>query len=137
MILGMGTDIVKVSRLQSWEHKPDYLRKIFSEQEIEYCTKPVFKPNCLAARFAAKEAFFKALSQTLVQLNMIQKEFALLFACKHVEVVKSTWDVPKLKINWGAFEKVIEQKLPKLQTFLSLSHEKDMAVAFVIVSSNY
>ena len=88
----------------------------------------------LASRFAAKEAFYKALSASLIKLNLNKKEFLFLFSCKNVEVLKLEWGVPVFNINWPAFEKKIGLKIPKLTVDLSISHEKDFALAFVIIS---
>lgn len=134
MVIGIGTDIVTVKRFASWEDKPKQLRKIFSDQEIAYCTQPVFSATQFAARFAAKEAFFKALSQALVYFKLNKKEFSLLFACKHIEVIKGKWDVPEVSINWGAFEAVIGEKIPEFDVKLSISHEATTALAFVIIT---
>ena len=64
MICGIGIDIVEIDRIkdavQKWGDK--FLRKIFNENEIAYCYKNKNPFQCLAARFAAKEAFIKALS---------------------------------------------------------------------------
>ena len=61
-IYGIGIDIVKISRLEKLLKKKDYLKRIFSKKEIQKCSK---KKNtfysCFAKRFAAKEAFSKAL----------------------------------------------------------------------------
>jgi holo-[acyl-carrier protein] synthase len=132
MILGIGTDIVHIKRLQKWsDFSYDQLRRVFAKQELIDASRPA----SLAARFAAKEAFFKALSTALVKLGYTNKEFSMLFLCRHVSVVKSTWDVPVLKIDWAEIEAKIEQKLPKLKVELSISHEKEYAVAFVIIFS--
>ena len=63
MIFGIGTDLVEVSRvekiLQKWGEK--FLKKVFSQNEIEYCKKKAFPAIHFAARFAAKESFLKSL----------------------------------------------------------------------------
>jgi phosphopantetheine--protein transferase-like protein len=158
MIFGLGTDIVDVSRFVSWADAPEArVLKIFSEQELIDCLQdsnktsqdlpsniqvavkisdapPKYIPEKLAARFAAKEAFFKALSSALVKLNLTNQEFSLMFACRHVQVSKTTWGVPVLLVDWVAFEEKIGSKIPKFQVDLSISHEKNCALAVVIVS---
>ena len=66
MIKGIGIDIVEIDRIrdavQRWRDK--FLEKIFNDSEISYCYKRKSVFQCLAARFAAKEAFIKALSDS-------------------------------------------------------------------------
>lgn len=154
MILGIGTDIVKIDRFKNWKdhflgqpvdgtHKCGIipLKRIFSEVELADCRRdnPAGDKNCsydlegLAVRFAAKEALFKALSAALVKLEITKNEFSLLFLCRHASVEKTTWDVPALKINWSAIEEVVGV-LPKISADLSLSHEKEFAIATVVLS---
>ena len=138
MILGIGSDIVQVDRFNSWtDFSHERLLKVFSESELKDClfsssldTKK-YIPQKLASRFAAKEAFFKALSATLVSLGYTQHTFPLLFACKHISLVKTTWGVPTLKINWQAFEEKIQQNLPKISVNVSIADEHNHVVAFV------
>lgn len=136
MILGVGADIVQVDRFNSWKkYSKDQLLRVFSEQELKFGLKDgEYSLEFLASRFAAKEAFYKALSQTLVNLKLTKNIFPFLFACKHVEVIKPVWGVPELKVDWEAFEEKIENELPELSTLISLSHEKSHVVAFVIIS---
>lgn len=136
MILGIGTDIVKVSRFNSWKNlDKNKFRHLFSEQELKLCYKKAnLDYQSLASRFAAKEAFYKALSSSLIKLNLNKKEFLFLFSCKNVEILKEEWGVPKFKINWDAFEEKIGIKIPQLNVDLSISHEKKYAIAFVVIS---
>ena len=137
MILGIGTDIVKVSRFNSWKNLDrDKLLHIFSKSELDLCYKnEKLDFQSLASRFAAKEAFYKALSASLVKLNLNKKTFLFLFSCKNIEVLKYEWGVPILKVDWPAFEKKIGVKIPEFNINISISHEKDYAIAFVIISS--
>src|SRR4051794_13414777 len=62
MIIGIGTDIIEVERVKhKVESGKGFREKVFSKNEIEYCETQTFKAENYAARFAAKEAFFKAL----------------------------------------------------------------------------
>ena len=47
--------------------------------------------------------------------------------------MSGSWEVPQLVVDWGFFEKRLATKLPDLDTNLSISHEKDYAVAYVII----
>ena len=136
MILGVGTDIVQVDRFKSWQNysKKQFLQ-IFSENELNDCAGgKELNLECLASRFAAKESFFKALSASLVKLNLTENEFSFMFACQNVEMIKPVWGVPQLKIDWKVFEQKVGNQLPNLQVDLSISHEKSFAISFVVIS---
>ena len=60
-IFGVGTDIIQVNRLKKSLKKKFFLSRIFSDEEIIKCKKTKINSNCFAKRFAAKEAFSKAL----------------------------------------------------------------------------
>ncbi|MGQ9596514.1 MAG: holo-ACP synthase [Thermoproteota archaeon] len=63
MIIGIGVDVVSISRIKRAVEKGGkrFLRRVFSERELEYCFRSGYSYERLAARFAAKEAVFKAL----------------------------------------------------------------------------
>ena len=60
-IYGVGTDIVKVDRIKKSIRNKYFISRIFNENEIQKCKKLKKNYNCYAKRFAAKEAFSKAL----------------------------------------------------------------------------
>ena len=60
-IFGIGTDIVKVSRVKKTLQKKTVINRLFNKNEILKCNKTQKINNCYAKRFAAKEAFAKAL----------------------------------------------------------------------------
>ena len=60
-IYGIGTDIVSIKRIKLSLKKKLFIKRIFNEQEVNKCKKVTTKYNCYAKRFAAKEAFAKAL----------------------------------------------------------------------------
>ena len=60
-IFGIGTDIVSVDRIKNSLKKKNFVNRIFNEKEILKCKKNNNSFNCYAKRFAAKEAFSKAL----------------------------------------------------------------------------
>jgi len=131
----IGTDIVAIERLKRFESfSYDQMRRIFSGEELDYCKLgDSFDWEKLAARFAAKEAFFKALSAALVALGKTKHEFSFLFLCQHVSVSKITWDVPVLVVTWEAIEEKVGEKLPDLRAEVSISHEKSHAIATVLL----
>lgn len=135
MILCLGVDIVKVDRLNRW---PDFSRKqllkIFSEEELDYCfSNDNLTIQRMAVCFSVKESFFKALSSSLVKLNMTTTTFTFMFACNYVSFSKTTWGVPVLKIDWVSFEKKINHKLPNIMSEVSVAHEKDYTYSSVIL----
>lgn len=136
MILGVGTDIVRVDRFERWkDFTPYYLRRVFSEQEILDCSDDgTFDRQSFAARFAAKEAVFKALSASLVKLGLTNYEFSFLFFCKYIQVTKPVWDVPQAIVDWNAIEARIGESLPPLQIDLSISHEQGYTIAFAVIT---
>ena len=64
-IYGIGTDIVKTSRIKKLLKKKGILERLFNKEEIKKCKKIKNSSNCFAKRFAAKEAFSKALGTGL------------------------------------------------------------------------
>jgi len=64
MVLGLGIDIIEIDRVKKSIEKygDKFLDKVFTEGEINYCNKKFNKYQHYAARFAAKEAVYKALS---------------------------------------------------------------------------
>ena len=115
MIFGIGVDIIEVERIQSLAEKnPKFLTRIFTDTEIAYCLKKKNKYLHLAARFAAKEAFFKAIGRQIPWTDIGIK------------------NLPSGKPVLEIFSKEI---FLFSETNVSLSHLKDYAVATVILSS--
>lgn len=137
-ILGIGTDIVAVERFTLWAEYPEHkLLRIFVREELADCmlSNSLYCSERLAVRFAAKEAFYKALSSALLALNCTKKSFSLLSICSLVHVIKEpVWQVPQLKVDWIAFNGIVGVQLSQLKVHLTLAHEQQAAVAFVIIS---
>jgi holo-[acyl-carrier protein] synthase len=121
MIIGIGTDIVEVPRILKSIENEAFKLKVFSGNEIAYCETKVNKAENYAVRFAAKEAFLKALGTGLrgdIVLN---------------EIEVSNDDLGKPSINLiGKSGQIITDKKIKT-THLSLSHTKEMALAMVVL----
>lgn len=122
MIFGIGTDIVAVARLRTmWErHGEKVLERILAAQEIAEFTKAADKGRFLAKRFAAKEAFSKALG-TGVRPPATLSAIAVL----HDQLGK-----PMLEFS-PALHALLEEK--NLKAHLSISDEAEYAVAYVIL----
>ena len=126
-ILGTGIDIVDNYRLKKLliKKKSNFKNKIFTNNEIAYCEKKSNITNCYSKRFAAKEAFVKALG-TGFRKNINFKD---------IEVVNNHYGKPDLLINKRVINKIKTSfKVKKFNILLSISDEKKYAIASVIIS---
>lgn len=121
MKVNCGIDIIEVSRIQdSIENLGDkFLNKIFTPLEIEYCmSKKQMKYQHFAARFAAKEAIFKAMS------NLLEDKYEITWT--DVEILNNEIGKPVVHFINKAYHSIE-------QIDISLSHLKDYAVANCII----
>ena len=126
MIVGIGTDAVEIKRFEHWStYTQKKLKRIFSEEEISYSLKNKCKSaERFAARFAAKEAFYKAISHAQQPKTL----FNFISMCPHV-YIKNKNNIPHLCVTW---EKIgPEQK--QYKAHLSVAHTGNMAIAFVVL----
>jgi len=124
-VVGLGTDLARSSRFERLlnEGRQGVLERLFTSAERRYClTKKNPAPH-LAARFAAKEAFLKALGLGLRQGLRWQD----------VEVVRDQLGRPSLELRGRAAELVRVRGITA--THLSYSHDGDYAVATVILEA--
>lgn len=108
--IGIGIDIVDVEKFKEipFKSKPDFYKKLFTKSEIKYCLKYKNYFEHFAAKFAIKEAVKKSIHDK-IQMNEIETYH-----------IKSK---PQIRLK----------KLEKKYTFyVSVSHEKNLAVAVVI-----
>ena len=123
-IHGIGLDVVNINRVKSIIIKKNSFKKrIFSNKEISFCQKRKDKYACFAKRFAAKEAFSKALGTGISN--------GLYF--KDIEINNDKKGKPYLTIKNKSLQivnKVLKRK--KFKVFLSLTDEKSYALANVI-----
>jgi holo-[acyl-carrier protein] synthase len=121
VIIGIGVDIVDTSRLRRWIEKPAILQRFFHPRELESALKRGGSaPLSLAARFAAKEAYGKALGTGMRGLVL-----------RDIEVKNSHNGKPEIILHGsaeGAFIGVGGKRL-----HLSLTHERKAAVAMVVI----
>ena len=124
-LFGVGTDIIQVKRLKKSLNKKPFLSRIYSKEEILKCKRSKVNSNCFAKRFAAKEAFSKALG------TGISKGVSF----NEIVVLNEKSGKPYIKLI-NKTKKIVERKLKKKKYKISLSiaDEKDYAVAFVTIS---
>ena len=126
-VLGTGIDIVENYRLKKLllKKKSNFKNKIFTNNEIAYCKKKSNITNCYSKRFAAKEAFVKALG-TGFRKNINFKD---------IEVVNNHYGKPYLLINKRIINKIKTSfKVKKFNILLSISDETKYSIASVIIS---
>ena len=123
MIFGTGTDIIEVARMKKHLENNDALKaKLFTKAEQDYAEKgKVTVWQRYAARFAAKEAFFKALG-TGYRYGM---------AFHEIEVKNDELGKPFIEPHGKVKDYLITQKVSEIH--LTISHVKEMASAFVIL----
>lgn len=123
MIIGIGTDIAEVPRIAKSIENNSFKEKVFSVKEISYCETKANKAESFAARFAAKEAFFKALG-TGWRGGM---------AFNEVEVENDDLGKPTINLLGQTAEMLKDKKIRIIH--VSLSHIKDVAMATVVLEA--
>lgn len=115
MIKGVGIDIIEIDRIKDSVEKygASFLNKIYTNKELDYCClKNRYKFPELSVRFAAKEAFAKAMGTGISAIGW-----------KSIEIVNDKLGKPQIYLKGKLAKKV----------FVSLSHGRDYAVATVYV----
>jgi len=120
MILGVGTDIIEIQRIRKAGRREAFLQRVFSPRELAVCRQKADFFASLAVRFAAKEAVLKALGTGLS-------------GCKwqDVEVLSSAAGQPVVELSGGAGNIAGQKGVARIT--LSVSHSREMAVAFCVV----
>lgn len=123
MILGTGIDVVHVSRLNRWLKNRKLMERFFHEEEIiASLSRGKSAALSLAARFAAKEAFGKALGTGLKGI-----------ALKDILVRNNNEGKPELLVVNSAFTAFVNSGAKRIH--LSMTHESDNAIAIVILEA--
>jgi len=121
MIIGIGIDIIEIKRLERWINDPKLLKRYFHDDELQ--SAPDNKTSLtqtLAARFAAKEAFGKALGTGLAQISL-----------KDIMIKNNENGKPEIRLFGSAQEAFGKSGAAKAH--VSLSHEKENAIALIIL----
>ncbi len=112
-VCGIGVDCEHISRFKNPEKK--LLLRVFTKKEIDYCKSKSNPSQHFAARFAGKEAVIKAFG------NIDKKIFF-----NKIEIINGKGGGPVVKI--------MEKSLSRYGVKISMSHGKDMAIAFAVVT---
>ena len=121
MIIGTGIDIIEIERIENSCKNQRFIDRVFTPGERKYSLSKVKYAQHLAARFASKEACMKALGKG--------------FSFQDIEVVNEESGKPMLRLKGKAQEEA--EKLGVRSKFLSISHSKNMAIAFVLLEGGF
>ena len=115
----IGIDIVEIKRLERVSKKwgKPFLSKVFTNRELAYARSKRFPEQHLAARFAAKEAIFKALGE--VERNFV--------GWKNIEILNDAYGKPV--VHWHNDAEAVRKKRKLKGAVVSLSHTENYAVA--------
>ena len=123
MITGIGIDVVHVHRMQRWHNIPGLLERFFHPDELsEVLAKGSGADLSLAARFAAKEAFGKALGTGLAGIVL-----------KDIMVKNRHNGQPEIMVSGTASAAL--NKSGAVRIHVSLTHERDNAIAMVVLEN--
>jgi holo-[acyl-carrier protein] synthase len=124
MIKGIGTDIAAIGRIREMIRKygDHFLRKVFTDAEIDFCNRKVDAVVHFTGRWAAKEAFYKALPMSCQRFS----------SWKRIQIVAlSGSGRPVIEICGDRLRERIAREA--ISTFhVSISHEKEYCIGFVV-----
>lgn len=124
MVIGVGVDIVEISRItRALDKGVSLMRKVFTPEEVSYCSQRKNRYQHFAGRFAAKEAALKALG-TGWQNGIRWKD---------VEVTAGKMGRPELQLHGKASE--VFQQSGARQALVTITHSDNYAVAVVIMET--
>jgi len=120
MIIGIGTDIIEIERVKQAINNRHFVERVYTVKEQNYCESRGRQATAsYAARFAGKEAFFKAIGTGII-CNLTE-----------VEILNDNLGCPHIFLTGKADELVTKAEAEKIH--ISLSHSKNYAVATCII----
>jgi len=123
MIFGIGTDIAETKRFEKWVSNPSMYERFFNAAEQMEGGSVNRRCQHYAVRFAAKEAFSKALGTGISGFDL-----------KDVYILKDKNGKPYLEFS-DKVKKLLDEKCGKCKVHVSLTHEKEYALAFVVIET--
>ena len=120
MIKGIGTDIVEIWRIKNLMKNEHAVERILTAGEKELYDKKPKPHEFLAGRFAAKEAVSKAFGVGISKCPL-----------NEVEILQNELGAPYVNLYGNA--KALQDKMKAEKIFISISHEKEYAVAMAVL----
>ncbi|CAG7839482.1 4'-phosphopantetheinyl transferase [Clostridium novyi B str. ATCC 27606] len=121
MIIGIGTDIVEIERIEKAINRNlNFINKLFTKNEIEYFKSRNMRSEFIAGRFAAKEAVSKALGTGFRG-----------FEFKDIEIENNILGKPMVNLKGKA--KKMDKKWGNYKIHLSISHGRENAIAYAVL----
>ena len=125
MIIGIGTDIVSIARIERATEKDAFIKRVYTKTEISYANgRGKGRAASFAARFAAKEAVLKAFGTGLRGGELTE-----------IEVITDDLGAPHIKLYGTFLNKAKEKNIESVH--ISLSHEREYATAFCVMEGRY
>ena len=126
MIIGIGTDIIDISRIENVINKygNKFKERCFTKKEIKRSENKFYTTNSYAKRYAAKEACSKALGTGLAR--------GILW--KDIEITNDKYGKPNIELHNRALIRINKLTKKKYRIDVSLSDEKVFAIANVVIS---
>ncbi len=125
MILGVGIDIIEIDRIKKSvdDFGDHFLKKVFTQKELDYCLSKSNKYQHLAARFAAKEAVYKAMASSLHE-NLTWQS---------IEISNEPNGLPIVTLH-GELNQFLKEK-ESLK--ISMSHSRDYVACVAIIYKDF
>lgn len=121
MIIGIGCDIIEIERISQAIEKSTFIKRVFAPAEITYCqSRGIQAAASFAVRFAAKEAVLKAFGTGLRGGKM-------------QEIIIINDDAGKPQVELQGFFAALAKQLGVQKINISLSHARNLAMAYVVM----
>lgn len=121
-VVGIGVDLCSISRMEKAISREHFLSRVFTQEERAYLDqKGKGRSQSAAAMYAAKEAVAKAFGTGIAQGICLNQ----------IEVTHDALGAPGIRLSGAALERM--QNMGGVRVLLSLSHESDLAIAFVVL----
>ena len=126
MILGIGTDIIEINRVNNvMQRSENFLKRNFSLDEIKYFEDRKFKIETIAGAFSAKEAVSKAIGTGFRGFSLID-----------IEIIRDELGKPNIRIGRKVEEVLKKFDIINYRFHISISHSKENAIAYVILEGD-